>query len=61
MSATCVWTGGLRRLNVTVIRREGDDLPPGYWEARTCESATKVLVRPEDLEPVLTVGTGGAA
>lgn len=63
VSETCVWNGGLVPMNVTVIRREGylhaadHVLPPGYWEARVCDTGTKVLVRPEDLSPAFTITT----
>jgi hypothetical protein len=61
MSATCVWTGGLRPMNVTVVHQEGGHLPDGHWEAEVCGTDMKVFVRPEDLEPVFVVTTGGAS
>jgi hypothetical protein len=63
MNETYVWTGGLRLMDVTVLRRTALDLPAGYWEAVVCGLGTKVLVRPEDLQPAvtITVRTDGAA
>lgn len=55
MSAVCTWTGGRFPLNVEVIRREGPDLLPGEWEARVVTTGAKVLVRENELEPLVRI------
>lgn len=60
MSELFLWTGGLRPLAVTIVRRTGPGLLPDEWEVCVVEAQTKVLVRSAELQPAPEIN-GSAA